>query len=288
GTYLKWVAAEPREGHAEACTRYSLNPTSREVFIQDEVWGSVDFSLVTYKTPRGGLVGAKPDLALSSLSLGVTTEGSLASWSLDLLSLVADGLGLGLQRPEGIAGCCVPGMWCSSTDCMTLAFGDSFSNHGGYVGMPKDSFSVYTCSESVPSVPLRNETRNSTGAAGVHSRMMAEEFGNKEEANDEQNSDPSAGLQSSEGDGGEFIIIPLDPPLPTPVIDYDGVVSPGERLTLVGSNFGTDRKLSRVMVGGRECMNPELCNRVCRPCSEDQRCDFDEMCVEDGISKAKV
>lgn len=61
-------------------------------------------------------------------------------WSEALLSLVADGLGLELERPGGVAGCCVPGMWCGPRGCYTLAFGSTFSNHGGYVGIPADEY----------------------------------------------------------------------------------------------------------------------------------------------------
>lgn len=61
-------------------------------------------------------------------------------WSEALLSIVASGLGLELERPGGVAGCCVPGMWCGPRGCYTLAFGSTFSNHGGYVGIPADEY----------------------------------------------------------------------------------------------------------------------------------------------------
>lgn len=61
-------------------------------------------------------------------------------WSAALLSLVAGGLELELSRPGGLAGCCVPGMWCGPRGCYTLAYGNTFSNFGGYVGMPADEY----------------------------------------------------------------------------------------------------------------------------------------------------
>lgn len=71
----------------------------------------------------------------------VDPKAGLHPWSADVLSLVASGLGLGIERPGGVKGCCVPGMWCSGRGCYTLAVGgDSFSNFGGYVGIPGDVF----------------------------------------------------------------------------------------------------------------------------------------------------
>lgn len=61
-------------------------------------------------------------------------------WSAELLARVAKGLGLELERPGGVKGCCVPGMWCGARGCYTLAVGNWFSNYGGYVGMPADEY----------------------------------------------------------------------------------------------------------------------------------------------------
>ncbi|CAM9875892.1 unnamed protein product, partial [Discosporangium mesarthrocarpum] len=242
GTSLIWVSAKSQEGHGEACMRHGLAPTSRDVFLPDEVED------------------------LPTRPSGIEDNSSLlstSSWSQDLLKVVANGLGQGLRRPGGIAGCCVSGMWCDPSGCWTMAFGHIFSNHGGYVNMPDDSYSVYTCYPPAQVTPP--EASNST-----HS---------------------SSSLSETHGDGlGADAVI--DRVRTFPVIESastgEGLTRPGQRLMLTGSNFGEDRSLVRVMVGGRECQDPDLCHRVCRPCSDDHRCDFDEMCVEDGLSKEKV
>lgn len=78
------------------------------------------------------------------------------------------------------------------------------------------------------------------------------------------------------------------PPQPTITNVTSDLARAGDALMLVGSGFGEDPSAVRVMLGGRECRDPALCNRVCRPCGEEDRCDFDEMCMEDGFSKDKV
>lgn len=79
------------------------------------------------------------------------------------------------------------------------------------------------------------------------------------------------------------------PPLrPTIASVGSGVAEAGEALMLTGAGFGEKVEDVRVMVGGRDCRDPELCHLVCRPCGDEDRCEFDEMCMEDGLSKEKV
>lgn len=51
-TTLVWVPAYPREGHAEACARHGLNPSSHSVFFSsahnDEVCGETLWHLVNH------------------------------------------------------------------------------------------------------------------------------------------------------------------------------------------------------------------------------------------------
>lgn len=85
------------------------------------------------------------------------------------------------------------------------------------------------------------------------------------------------------GDSGE-----ASPPKPSIAAVGPEVATAGGALMLLGEGFGQEVADVRVMVGGRDCRDPELCNRVCRPCGEDGRCDFNEMCVKEGLSKEKV
>lgn len=81
---------------------------------------------------------------------------------------------------------------------------------------------------------------------------------------------------------------PTLPPRPTIVSVSPKVARVGEALMVVGTGFGEEVNAVRVMVGGRDCRDPELCHLVCRPCGDDDRCEFDEICMEDGLSKEKV
>lgn len=94
---------------------------------------------------------------------------------------------------------------------------------------------------------------------------------------------PTAEVEEEAGDGS-----PAPPVRPTIVSVGPEVVKAGEALMVVGSGFGEAVSDVRVMVGGRDCRDPELCHLVCRPCGEEDRCEFDEMCMEDGLSKEKV
>lgn len=87
-------------------------------------------------TPQEEEQGATSERHNSS----VTPTPAQPLWSEALLTLVANGFGLDLERSGGVAGCCVPGMWCGPRGCYTLAFGDSYYNHGGYVGIPHDEY----------------------------------------------------------------------------------------------------------------------------------------------------
>lgn len=62
----------------------------------------------------------------------------------------------------------------------------------------------------------------------------------------------------------------------------------GGALTIIGTGFGQEVEAVRVMVGGRECRDPELCHLVCRPCGEGGRCNVDEICIVDGLNNQKV
>lgn len=86
----------------------------------------------------------------------------------------------------------------------------------------------------------------------------------------------------------EEVDSPAPPVRPTIVSVGPEVVKAGEALMVVGSGFGEAVSDVRVMVGGRNCRDPELCHLVCRPCGDEDRCEFDEMCMEDGLSKEKV
>lgn len=81
---------------------------------------------------------------------------------------------------------------------------------------------------------------------------------------------------------------PATPARPTVVSVSPEVARAGEALMVVGTGFGEAVADVRVMVGGRDCRDPELCHLVCRPCGDEDRCEFDEMCMEDGLSKEKV
>lgn len=81
---------------------------------------------------------------------------------------------------------------------------------------------------------------------------------------------------------------PLPPPRPTILSVSPEVAKAGEALMVVGTGFGQAVGDVRVMVGGRDCRDPELCHLVCRLCGDEDKCEFDEMCMEDGLSKVKV
>lgn len=86
----------------------------------------------------------------------------------------------------------------------------------------------------------------------------------------------------------EDVSLPLPPPRPTILSVSPEVAKAGEALMLVGTGFGEAVDDVRVMVGGRDCRDPELCHLVCRPCGDEDKCKFDEMCMDDGLSKVKV
>ncbi|CAN0359992.1 unnamed protein product, partial [Laminaria digitata] len=151
-------------------------------------------------------------------------------------------------------------------------------------------FSVYTCSE--PSVPFSSPVNSTAPAAVTEAAAPVNGSGAATAAgagagaitsNSTENSDASASVSGDTGDASD----PL-PARPTILSVGPEVASAGGALVLVGEGFGEDVADVRVMVGGRDCRDPELCHRVCRPCGEDDRCDFDEMCMEDNLSKGKV
>lgn len=80
---------------------------------------------------------------------------------------------------------------------------------------------------------------------------------------------------------------PSTPRPPPPVIEFveEEVAQSGKAIMLVGSGFGMDNEAVRIMIGGRECRDPELCHRNCRPCDDEHPCDFDEMCADEEMSK---
>lgn len=93
------------------------------------------------------------------------------------------------------------------------------------------------------------------------------------------------GVGGPETGGDDQEGTPPGPPRPAIEGMVENGVRSGEPVTLVGSGFGLDTEAVRVMIGGRECRDPELCHRTCRPCDDDHPCDFDEICIKEGMSK---
>lgn len=175
--------------------------------------------------------------------------------------------------------------------------------------------SIYTCVE--PSVPLAAPANSSAAASAAGGSDGSPAAGSVDPAADSDNngsinnttaSSAEGGDSSSSSSGDSASALPTLPPAaPTATVgDVEGgsppdtaarptvtSVSPevaraGEALMLVGTGFGEAVEDVRVMVGGRDCRDPELCHLVCRPCGDEDRCGFDEMCMEDGLSKEKV
>ncbi|CAM9761432.1 unnamed protein product, partial [Scytosiphon promiscuus] len=361
---LKWVRAmDNREGHAAACLRHGLDPTPPEILLSEQMLPPWEAPAAPHQDDGGSHDGTTSERGNSSAT--ITPPRPL--WSEAVLTLVADGFGLDLERPGGMAGCCVPGMWCGPRGCYTLAFGDAFYNHGGYVGIPPDEYSIFTCTE--PSVPLaapsnstaassasdawstdsgyapvqpsgdsvngddNEEDGNSTSSSSSSSSSRSSSSGRSSTGtaasidgdlgigNGDGNGTDTAGAtidvadnsssSSSNGSNSSIAVLPTSPPTqapterqtpagdasdgsppppvrPTVVGVSPEMVTAGEALMLVGTGFGEAVEDVRVMVGGRDCRDPELCHLVCRPCGDEDRCEFDEMCMEDGLSKEKV
>lgn len=151
------------------------------------------------------------------------------------------------------------------------------------------SASVYTCMEPPPAPA--NETAGNGSALSTDGGYVRganlTAINNATEVEGTSSSVPGAGRVGGpdfENDDGGTSSPPRPPPPSIEDIE-EGVARSGERVTLVGSGFGMDEEAVRVMIGGRECGDPELCHRVCRPCDDEHPCDFDEMCAEDGESK---
>lgn len=174
-----------------------------------------------------------------------------------------------------------------------------------------DCCSVYTCLESdVQSVeaPAVDSTYSSSSASGSEPSSPAQLSVDSGHNDEGLTGSPSATTDCntnsssicSSGSSANSSSPQIDetgqadgsyPALPPPSTIYSvipAVAKSGEALTLIGSGFGEDRAVVRVMVGGRECRDPELCHRVCRPCDDKHPCDFDEMCMQDDLSKNKV
>ncbi|CAM9597354.1 unnamed protein product, partial [Ectocarpus sp. 13 AM-2016] len=283
GSGLYWIkAADTREGHAAACLRNGLDPTPPDIFLPDQTLPALEAAEPVEEAPEGA-ASSTPRNASSSDA--ATPPPAQPLWSENLLTVVANGLGLELERPGGLAGCCVPGMWCGPRGCYTLAVGDTFSNYGGYVGVPPDDYSIYTCKE--PRVPLAAPVDSPTPAPAVN----GSDPGDAASAPGSTTAAlptlpptaPTAAVEEEAGDGSPAPLV-----RPTIVSVSPEMVKAGEALIVVGSGFGEAVSDVRVMVGGRDCRDPELCHLVCRPCGEEDRCEFDEMCMEDGLSKEKV
>lgn len=139
-------------------------------------------------------------------------------------------------------------------------------------------FSVYTCLD--PREPLLAQSSNGTSeSAGAGANSDSD--------------DQSGGIYHSYSTAtGHTNSTDDNPPPPqhqTKIVSVgSGVAQVGGVLTVVGTGFGQEVEAVRVMVGGRECRDPELCHLVCRPCGEGGRCDVDEICIEDGQNNKKV
>lgn len=168
---------------------------------------------------------------------------------------------------------------------------------------PLPHTSIYTCVE--PSVPLAAPANSSAAPAAGGSDGSSAIGPVGPAADPPNNSNSSSGV--SDASSASALPPTLPPTAPTATVGdvEDGsppdtparptvvsaspeVARAGEALMLVGTGFGEAVGDVRVMVGGRDCRDPELCHLVCRQCGDEDRCGFDEMCMEDGLSKEKV
>ena len=71
-----------------------------------------------------------------------TSFNQTIPWNSQIMSKIITGFNLNLTN-DGIKGCCVPGLWCSKSQCFTQSFETNFINYHSTHSI--DLFTVFTC-----------------------------------------------------------------------------------------------------------------------------------------------